>query len=117
MQRKHPLDALAVRDATHGESFVDPTTLAADHYAGKDLDSFLISFDDASMHAHAIANRKRLGIALLLFFLYGIDDPIHNSLPAARLRAHTLIRRHGFCNPEIAKRFSKTTDRTTSKNL
>jgi hypothetical protein len=69
------------------------------------------------MHAHAIANRKRLGIALLLFFLYGIDDPIHNSLPAARLRAHTLIRRHGFCNPEIAKRFSKTTDRTTSKNL
>ena len=100
MQRKYPLDALAVRDATHGESFVDPATLAADHYAGKDLNPFLVSFDDASMHAHAIANGKRFGIALLLFFLNAIDDLIHNGPLAARLRAHTLIRRHGFCNPK-----------------
>src|SRR5262252_7039449 len=116
MQRKYPLDALAVRDATHGESFVDPATLAADHYAGKDLDSFLVAFHDPRVDAHAIANRKRLGIALLLFFLNGIDDLIHNSLPAARLRAHTLIRRHGFCNPKSPS-ISARPSGTTSENL
>ena len=78
----------------------DGSTSPTDHYAGKDLDSFLVSFHDASVHAHAIANRKRFGIILLLFFLNPIDDLIHNSSPAARLRAHTLIRRHGFCNPK-----------------
>jgi len=100
VQRKYPLDALAVRDAAHSESFVEPATLPADHYADKDLDSFLVSFHDASVNAHAIANRKRFGIIFLLFFLNRIDDLIHNSSPAARLRAHTLIRRHGFCNPK-----------------
>src|SRR5262245_38719979 len=101
MQRKYPLNALAVRDATHGESFVDPATLAADHYAGKDLNSFLISFDDASMYAHAIANRKRLGIALLLFFLNGIDDLIHNgaaSRAAAGAHCHS---KAGVLQPKI----------------
>jgi hypothetical protein len=116
MQRKYPFDALAVRDAAHGESFVQSATLPADHYAGKDLDSFLVSFDDASMHAHTIANRKLLGIVLLLFFLNGIDDSIHNSPPAARLRAHTLIRRHGFCNPKSPS-ISARPSGTTSENL
>ena len=100
MQGKYSFDALVLRDAAHSESFVEPATLPADHYAGKDLDSFLVSFHDASVHAHAIANRKRFGIIFLLFFLNRIDDLIHNSSPAARLRAHTLIRRHGFCNPK-----------------
>src|SRR4051812_23868651 len=98
MHGKYPLDALAVRDAAHGESFVESATLPADHYAGKDLDSFLVTFYDASMDVHAVANRKRFGIAFLLFFLNRIDDLIHKLSPAARLRAHTLIRRHGFCN-------------------
>ena len=101
MQRKYTLDALAVRDPPHGETFVEPATLPADYNAGKDLDSFLISFNDARVHAHAIANRKRFGIAFLLFFLYDIDDLVHNSSPAARLRAHTLIRRLGFCNRNL----------------
>ena len=69
-------------------------------------DSFLVSFHDASVNAHAIANRKRFGIIFLLFFLNRIDDLIHNSSPAARLRAHTLIRRHGFLQPEIANHLS-----------
>ena len=90
MQGKYPLDALTVRDAAHSESFVEPATLPADHYPRKDLNSFLISFHDASVHAHAIANRKRFGVTFLLFFLNRIDDLIHNSSPAARLRAHTL---------------------------
>ena len=77
VQWEYPLDALAVRDAAHGESFVEPATLAPDHYAGKDLDSFLVSFHDASVHAHAVAHRKRFGITFLLFFLNRIDGLIH----------------------------------------
>src|SRR6476659_10355687 len=100
MQGKYPLDALPVRDATHGESFIDSATLTANDYAGENLDSFLVSFHNAGVHAHAIANRKRFGIAFLLFLLNRIDDLIHNSSPAARMRANTLIRRHGFCNPK-----------------
>jgi len=102
MQRKYPLDALAVRDATHGESFVEPATLSADHYAGKDLNSFLVSLYDARMHAHAIANRKRFSIAFLLFFLNGIDDLIHNlvaSRAAAGAHCHS---KATVLQPEIA---------------
>ena len=86
MQGKYPLDALAVRDAAHSESFVEPATFPADHYTGKDLDSFLVSFHDARVHAHAVANRKGFGIAFLLFFLNRIDDLIHK-LVASRAAA------------------------------
>jgi hypothetical protein len=90
MQRKYSLDALAVRDAAHGESFIDSATLPADHYADKDLDSFLVSFHDASVHAHAIANRKRFDITFLLFLLNRIDDLIHKLLASARGCGRTL---------------------------
>ena len=96
VQRKYPLDALAVRDAANGKSFVEAATFPADHYARKDLNSFLISFDDAGMHAHAIANRKCFGIAFLLFFLDGIDDLIHKLLASraaagAHFHSKTLV--------------------------
>ena len=83
---KYPLDAFTVGDSAHGESFVEPATLPANHYASKYLDSFLVSFHHASVHAHAIANRKRFGIAFLLFFLNRIDDLIHK-LVASRAAA------------------------------
>ena len=78
MQRKYPLDALAVRDAAHGESFVKPATLPTDHYAGEYLDSLLVSFHDAGVHAHAVPNRKCCRVVLPLFFLNRIDELIHN---------------------------------------
>ena len=109
MQRKYPLDALAVRDAAHGESFVEPAALSADHNTGKDLNSFLVSFHDASMHAHAIANRKRFGIAFLLFFLDDIDDLIHKlvaSRAAAGGHSHSKPR---VLQPEIANHLSTST--------
>jgi hypothetical protein len=91
MQRKYSLDTLAVRDTAHGESFVEPATFPADHYAGKDLDPFLVPFHNACVHAHAIANRERCGIAFLLFFFNDIDHLIHKLWsPAARLRGRTL---------------------------
>jgi hypothetical protein len=105
MQRKNPFDALAVRDAAHGESFVDPATFPADHNAGKDLDSFLVSFHNSRVHPDAVANRKRFGIAFLLFFLNGIDDLIHKlvaSRAAAGAHSHSKAL---FLQPEIANLF------------
>ena len=90
MQRKHPLDALAVRDAAYGERLVEPATFPADHHAGKDLDSFLVSFHDARVHAYAIANRKGRCIAFLLFLLNDIDDLIHRLVASARSCGRTL---------------------------
>ena len=90
MQGEYPLDALAVRDATHGESFVDSPTLTANDYAGEYLDSFLVSFHNAGVHAHAIANRKRFDIAFLLFLLNRIDDLIHKLLASRAVAGRTL---------------------------
>ncbi len=92
MQGKYPLDALAVRNAAHGESFVESATLPANHHPHKDLDSFLVSFHDASVHAHAVANRKRFGISFLLFFLNRIDDLIHKLVASRAVAgAHSRI--------------------------
>jgi hypothetical protein len=116
MQGKYSLDALAVRDAAHGESFVESATFPADHYAGKDLDSFLVSFHDASVDAHAVANRKRFGIAFLLFFLNRIDDLIHNlvaSRAAAGAHSHS---KAGVLQPEIANHLSTSTKHAQEQN-
>jgi hypothetical protein len=109
MQGKYSLDALAVRDAAHGESFIEPATFPADHNAGKDLDSFFVSFHDASMHAYTIANRKRFEIAFLLFFLNAIDELIHKlpvSRSAAGAHSHS---KAPVLQPEIAKHLSTRT--------
>jgi hypothetical protein len=109
MQGEYPLDALAVRDAAHGESFVEPATLPANHYAGEDLDSFLVSFHDARVHAYAVANRKRFGIAFLLFFLNRIDDLIHKLVAGARGCGRTLSSKARVLQPEIANHLSTNT--------
>src|SRR5215472_8432911 len=102
MQREYALDALAVRDTAHGESFVDSATLPTNHYASKDLDPLLVSFHDASVHAHAVANRKSCCSVFLLFFLNSIDDLIHKlvaSRAAAGAHSHSKAL---FLQPEIA---------------
>jgi len=109
MQGKYPFDTLAVRDTAHGERFVEPATLPADYHASKDLDSFLVSFHDASVHADAIANRKGCGIAFLLFFLNSIDDLIHKlvvSRAAAGAHSHS---KACVVQPEIANHLSTST--------
>src|SRR5436309_14313436 len=109
MQRKHPLHALTVRDATHGESFVEAAALPADHYAGKDLDSFLIAFYDPRVHAHAVANRKRCNIAFLLLFLNSIDDLVHKLVASrAASGAHSQSEAQ-VLQPEITKHSSTST--------
>src|SRR5438552_13578861 len=98
MQRENSLYALTIRDAANGERFIESAPLAANHYAGKYLDSLFVSFYDPRVNTYAVAHRKRRQIAFLLFLPDSIDDLIHKLVPAARLRAHTLIRRHRFCN-------------------
>jgi hypothetical protein len=121
VQRKYSLNTLAVRNASHGKSFVEPATLPADHYTRKDLDAFLVSFHDASMHSDAIANRKRFGIGFLLFLLNGIDDLIHK-LVASRVAAgaHSPSK-EPVLQPEIANHLSTNTkppvEQDTSENL
>src|SRR5215472_548887 len=121
MQRKYALDALAVRDTTHRESFIESATFPTDHYPGKDLDPFLVSFHDARVHTHAIANRKRFSLCFLLFFLNGIDDLIHKlvaSRAAAGAHSHP---KEPVLQPEIANHLATSTNtsvsRTTSENL
>jgi len=97
MQREYPLDALTVRDAAHRERFIQSTTLSADDYPRKNLDSFFVSFHDAGVHAHAIANRKRFSVVFLLFFLNGIDDLIHKLVASrAAAGAHSRIGKHNL---------------------
>src|SRR3954471_8164310 len=95
MQGKHPLDAFPVRDAAHRERYIQSATLPADHYPRKNLDSFLVSFYNAGVHAHAIANRKRFGVVFLLFLLNRIDNLIHKliaSRSAAGAHSHSKAR-------------------------
>ena len=116
MQRKNPLDAFAVGDAADGESFVDTATLASDHYAGKDLDPLLVSFHNARVHAHAVANRKRFGFAFQLLFLNGIDDLIHKlvaSRSAAGAHSHSKAR---ILQPEIANLLGTSTKHDQDQN-
>ena len=99
MQRENSLHALTIRDAPNGERFIESASFTANYYAGKYLDSFFVSFYDARVNAYTVADRKRRHIAFLLFFLDDVDNAIHKVVPPrATVGAHTLIRRHGFCN-------------------
>ena len=90
MERKNPLDTLAVGDAAHSECFVESASFATNHNASKYLDSFFVSFHDSRVNAYAIANRKLRQIAFFLFFLDSIDDLVHKLVQATRLRgAHS----------------------------
>src|SRR5215468_1130287 len=83
MQWKHSLHALTVRDPAHGESFIQTAAFTTDHNARKDLDSFLVAFNDSRMYTHAVANRKRRDFAFLLLFLNNINDLVHRLIASA----------------------------------
>ena len=90
MQRKYPLHPFAVRDPAHGESFIQPAALAANHDTGENLDPFLVAFYDPRVHAYAIANRKRRDLIFLLLFLNSIDRLVHKLVAGARGCGRTL---------------------------
>src|SRR4029077_8215753 len=81
MQRENSLHTLAIRDAPNGERFVESTSFTANHYAGKYLDSFFVSFDYPRVNAYAITHGKRRHIPFFLFFRDDVDDAIHKVVP------------------------------------
>jgi hypothetical protein len=110
VQRKYSFNTLTVRDAADRESFVETPTFPADHYPGKDLDPFLISFHDPCVHTHAVANRERFGVVFLLFLLNPIDELIHKrvaSRAAAGAHSHSKAR---ILQPEIANHLEISTE-------
>src|SRR5262245_41822730 len=122
MQRKYTLNAFAVRDSAHGECFVESPPLAANDYASKYLDSFFVPFHHASVNAHAVPNRKRCGVAFVLFFLNGIYDLIHENFPSPPARAGEQFPAGYVKLQPPAGSFSDLTslrfgDRTTTKSL
>src|SRR5690348_14202484 len=98
MQRKHAFDAFAVRDATNGKCFVHSAAFPTNHHAGKYLDPLFVPFYDPGVDTNAIADRKWLGVLLLLFLLDDLEHAIHSLSTTAQQRAHTLIRRDELCN-------------------
>jgi hypothetical protein len=102
MQRENSLDALTIRDAPNGERFVESTSFTANHYAGKYLDSFFVSFHDARVNTYAITHGKRRQITFLLFFLDDVDNAIHKVVPpraTAGAHSHSEAR---ILQPEFA---------------
>jgi len=96
MQRKYTLNAFSVGDSAHGECFIESPALTANDYASKYLDSFFVPFHHAGVNTHAIPDRKRRGVASVLFFLNGIDDLIHEKFPLpARSCGRTVSSRIG----------------------
>src|SRR5262245_24656926 len=116
MQWKHSLHALPVRDPAHRESFIQAASFATDHDACKDLDSFLVAFYDPSVYTHAVANRKRCDVALLLLFLNNIDDLVHKLVASTRGCGGTLSFEEDALATEIAEYSSKRT-RTCRKSV
>src|SRR5205823_12085577 len=83
MKRKHALDSFPIGNPADGERFVQSASFPANDNAGKNLDPLLIAFDDASMHADAIANLEFGDIGFELFLLDSVNNPVHNEiLPA-----------------------------------
>jgi len=66
---ENPLDAFAVADAADGEGLVQSVPAAADDDARKNLDAFLVAFDNFCVHAHGIADRKISRVFAKLFRL------------------------------------------------
>src|SRR5207302_11495662 len=92
------LNAFAVGNAADGKRFIQAASFAADHDPGENLDPLLISFDDASMDADAVADLEIRTVAFQLLFFDRVDDAVHDLLCwVVRERDFATVR--GNCNP------------------
>ncbi len=55
MQREHAFHSFAVADAAHRKHFIQAASPPAHDNAGKNLDAFLVAFDDLGVNANGIA--------------------------------------------------------------
>ena len=79
MQRKTALHTFAVGNAAHGECFIEAAAFASNHDAGEDLDSLLVAFHHARVHADAVTDFKAVRFGLVLFLFDRVDDAVHNA--------------------------------------
>ena len=70
MERENALDAFAITNAADGEHLVQAMPAAANDDPGKNLNAFLVAFDDFGMHAHGIADGE---IRRVFAKLFGFD--------------------------------------------
>jgi hypothetical protein len=91
VERENALDTFAVGNTANGKCFVQTATLATNHDPGKDLNSLLISLDDASVHANTVADLEGRAVAFLLLFFDNIENAVHKRRPGEG-RAFTLQR-------------------------
>ena len=83
MHKKGAFDADPMRaDAAHGKVFFDAATALTHDDALKNLNAFAVAFNDAKVHAHAVAGAEFGGLALEMFIYNGFNE-IHanNSFP------------------------------------
>src|ERR1700704_1201391 len=74
MQGKHSLHSFSVRDSPNREGSVQSDTATSNNDTAKKLNSFLIAFDNSSMHLHRIAHSKRGDVTLKLLSLNLFND-------------------------------------------
>ncbi len=71
VKREDTLDTFAAYHPAYGEHFIDPTSLAGDYRAVKDLDTFLLAFFDLVVDVNDIADFE---IRHVFFQALGFDS-------------------------------------------
>ena len=69
MERKNPLNALAVADATNGEHLVQSMTATANDNTRENLYALFVAFNYFRVHTHGIAYAEIRGVFAILFRL------------------------------------------------
>src|SRR5262249_40205597 len=66
-------------DPAHSKCFIQPAAFAPDHYAGKYLNSFLVSLHNPRMNTDRIAHLERVRVGFVLLFFDGTDGLVHDN--------------------------------------
>src|SRR5207249_5524763 len=81
---ENALDAFALHDAANGEHLAHAFAAPGDHGAAEDLDALLLTFEDALVHLHLVADLELRGVLPHGgLFDQGEEFILHDSLPSA----------------------------------
>ena len=89
MQGKNALDAFTVRDTPYGKCLIQPAAFAANYYARKYLDSFLVALHNPRVNTDRVAHFERVRVGFVLLFFDGTDGLVHNDF-SLRYRARNI---------------------------
>lgn len=74
VERENALDALAIRNFTDGESFVDAAATLGDHETCEDLDTLFASLNHAAMDLDGITHIRIYDVCFELLLLDFLND-------------------------------------------